>query len=284
MRTAPLLHLSLAAALLLAPGTSVAQTEQYRTADGRTFVSQRDTGTVAAAARLYAAEPTLERAIALGAAQSAIRQYREALQTYSDAVRRWPDAAIAYRWRGHRRLTLRDFDGARADLLRATQLDSTLYGGWYHLGVVSFITGDFATAARAFRTAIPLAPDAGERAGSTDWLWQSLSRSGQHDAAAALLRARPDSVPAGNAYETRLKLYRGQIAPDQVFTPADTAGIQRATLAFGLGSWYLARGDSASGNDWFRRAYAADEGWPAFGFIAAEAALARRARPGGRPE
>jgi ketosteroid isomerase-like protein len=60
-----------------------------------------------------------------------------------------------------------------------------------------------------------------------------------------------------------------------VFTPADTAGTQVATLSYGLGNWYLVRGDSAKARAWFERAVQSG-GWAAFGFIAAERELARK--------
>jgi hypothetical protein len=40
-----------------------------------------------------------------------------------------------------------------------------------------YLRGDFAEAAASFAKAQPIAPDAGELAGSTDW-WMSLSRAG----------------------------------------------------------------------------------------------------------
>jgi hypothetical protein len=77
-----------------------------------------------------------------------------------------------------------------------------------------------------------------------------------------------------NAYARRLELYRGQIGPDQVLTPADTEAIQVATLSYGLGNWYLVRGDTANARTWFERSVRSG-GWPAFGFIVSEAELRR---------
>jgi hypothetical protein len=45
-------------------------------------------------------------------------------------------------------------------------------------------------------------------------------------------------------------------------------------LLYGVGNWYLVRGDTVRARDWFKRAVASG-GWPAFGFLAAEAELAR---------
>ena len=56
-----------------------------------------------------------------------------------------------------------------------------------------------------------------------------------------------------NAYTRRLQLYRGEIGPEAVVTPADTDEVQIATLAYGLGNWYLVRGDKAQARKWFER-------------------------------
>jgi hypothetical protein len=108
----------------------------------------------------------------------------------------------------------------------------------------------------------------------------SLQRAGRDGDAAALLAAMPDSVPraAANAYAQRLRLYRGQIRPEEVFTAGDTGDVQVATLAFGLGNWYLIRGDTARAREWFQRSVQSG-GWPAFGFMASEAELRRLRRP-----
>lgn len=223
---------------------------------------------------LAAAPRDVHRIVQLGIAQSAIRRYREAIATFSRGIAIAPDSGILYRWRGHRYLSVRMLDSARADLEHGLSLDSTLYGCWYHLGVVKYVTGDFAGAAAAFARALPLAPDSGERAGSIDWSWMSLMRAGRRAEAQAVLDRTSAGPPGGNFYDQRLRLYRGQIGPDRVVTPADTADIAAATLSYGLGDWYLLRGDTATARSWFERAVRSG-GWPAFGFIAAEAELKR---------
>jgi hypothetical protein len=121
-----------------------------------------------------------------------------------------------------------------------------------------------------------MAPNPNELAGSTDWLWMSLSRAGRAADASRALAPITDSlsVTTARAYFQRLKLYRGRIAPEDVMTPADTDDITVATLAFGVGNWYLVRGDSARAREWFERSVASG-GWPAFGFIASEVELRR---------
>lgn len=254
------------------------QTVQYRSPAGVEYLAQPgDSALAAAEAALAAAPRDVDSIIRLGLAQSGRRQFREAIATFTRGLEVAPNNGVLYRWRGHRYLSVRVLDSARADLERGLALDSTLYGCWYHLGIVKFVTGDFAGAAAAFARALPLAPEPSERAGSIDWSWMSLSRAGRAAEAQAVLDQNPDSLPVENAYTRWIRLYRGRLAPDQVMTAADTEGVQVATLSYGLGNWYLVRGDTVRAREWFQRSVQTD-GWPAFGFIASEAELRRLAR------
>lgn len=253
-------------------------TPQVVGADGRAYFSLVDSGPVARARAALAADPaSIERIVALGTAQAGARQMREAVETFTRGLAAHPNSALLLRWRGHRHLSVRDFAKAKADLERAARLDSTIYGIWYHLGVLRYVRGDFAGAATAFRKAMRNPPDGGELAGATDWLWMSLMRAGRTEEARAHLASRPDTIPTTVAYAQRLKLYRGEIGPDALFTPADTSDVNVATLGYALGNWHLLRGDTTRARAAFERAIAGG-GWPAFGFIAAEQELKRLAR------
>jgi tetratricopeptide (TPR) repeat protein len=261
-------------------GVSHAQSVQYRSKAGTVFRAQADTGPIARATALLDASPRdVSRYIGLAVAQSGARQFREAIATLTRGLAIAPNDVMLLRWRGHRFITVREFGKARADLSRGFALDSTNYGILFHYGVLKFIEGDFNGAADLFARAQPRAPDGGERAGSTDWRWMSLSRAGRHAEAAAMLASRPDSLPTtpGYAYVTRLRLYRGELTPATLFGPGDTTDVQIATLSYGVGNWFLSRGDSAKAREAFLRAVASG-GWPGFGFIASEAEL-RRLRP-----
>lgn len=264
-----------ALAAVLSAADAAAQRPQYRSPAGIVYRSLPDTGPVARARAAAEAEPrNVQRLIALGIAQSGAREFREAIATFTRGLAIAPDDPILYRWRGHRHLTLRQFDRADADFAHGLARDSTVYGIWYHLGVLRFVQGRFDAAADAFARAQPRAPDAGELAGSTDWRWMSLARAGRRAEADAMLRTRPDSLPTTVAYARRLRLYRGEIPADSLLTPRDTGDVDVATLGFALGNWYLVAGDTARARTAFARAVASG-GWPAFGFIAAEAELRR---------
>jgi tetratricopeptide (TPR) repeat protein len=252
-----------------------AQSVQYRSPAGVEYRSQVDTGAIARAESALAADPrNVDLIIQLGTAQSGARQFREAIATFTRGLAIAPDNALLLRWRGHRYLSVREFDRAMSDLTRGSRLDSTIYGIWYHLGIVRYSHRDFVGAVEAFMRAQPRAPDAGELAGATDWLWMSLMRAGRGEEARAMLARHPDSLAVANAYARRLKLYRGEIGADEVMTPADTADVQVATLSYGVGNWYLVRGDLKRARTWFQRSISSG-GWPAFGFIMSEIELRR---------
>jgi len=261
--------------MALATGQTGAPSVQYRSPQGVEYRSLPDTDAIKGARAALAADPrNITRLIDLGVAESGARQYREAIATFTRGLELEPNNALLLRWRGHRYLSVREFDRASADLTRGAAIDGTIYGIWYHLGVIQYLRGDFAAAAGSFAKAQPIAPDAGELAGSTDWLWMSLSRAGRGADAKAMLDRRPEK-PVTNAYTRRLQLYRGEIGPDAVVTPADTDEVQIATLAYGLGNWYLVRGDKAQARKWFERSVQASGGWPGFGFIVSEVELRR---------
>jgi tetratricopeptide (TPR) repeat protein len=270
--------LTVGSAIALGPALDARQAGpqpvQYRSPDGVEYRALPETDAVKSARAALDADPrNISKLIDLGVAQSGVRQFREAIATFTRGLEIEPDNALLLRWRGHRYLSVREFDRAFADLTRGGKLDPTIYGIWYHLGVVQFLRGDFTDAAASFARAQPIAPDPGELAGSTDWLWMSLSRAGRGAEAKAMLDRRPEK-PVANAYTRRLQLYRGEIGPDAVVTAADTEDVQVATLAYGLGNWYLVRGDKVEARRWFERAIESG-GWPGFGFIVSEAELRR---------
>ena len=264
------------AVVLVAP-LAPAQTVQYRSRAGVAFSAQADTGAVARADSVLSADPrNVDKIIALGLAQASVRQYRDAIRTFSRGMKIAPKNPLLYRWRGHRYISTGDTRRALADLKRGNALDSTNYDIWYHLGVAHFIRGEFKAAAHDFGHAQKLAPNSNELAGSSDWLWMSLSRAGRTAEAQAALAPITDTltITSAVAYQRRLQLYRGKIGPDAALTAADTGDVQIATLSYGVGNWYLVRGDTANARTWFQRAVTSG-GWPAFGFFAAEADLRR---------
>jgi tetratricopeptide (TPR) repeat protein len=274
------------AALALSPAVDAVpapQAVQYRSPANVEYRSLPDTDAIKSAQAALAADPrNVARIIDLGVAQSGARQFREAIATFTHGLEIAPDHAMLLRWRGHRYISVREFDRALADLTRGAELDKANYGIWFHLGVLQYIRGEFAAAAGSFALAQPIAPDPNELAGVTDWLWMSLNRAQRGAEAKAMLESRRgDALPADYVYTRRLRLYRGDIGSGQLLTAADTDDVQVATLAYALGNWHLLQGDQPQAREWFERSIKSG-GWPAFGFIVSEVEL-RRLRSGPPP-
>ena len=105
------------------------QSVQYRSAAGVEYRSLPDSDAVKAARAALEADPrSIARIIDLGVAQSGARQFREAIATFTRGLEIEPANALLLRWRGHRYLSVREFDRAFADLTRGGAIDSTIYG------------------------------------------------------------------------------------------------------------------------------------------------------------
>src|SRR4051812_8834046 len=75
-----------------------AQSVQYRSAAGVEYRAQADTGAVARAQSALAADPrNVARIIDVGVAQSGVRQFREAIETFTRSLAIAPNEAMLYR-------------------------------------------------------------------------------------------------------------------------------------------------------------------------------------------
>ena len=287
---------ALTAAAVRAEGQSV----QYRSPAGIEYRSQPDTGAIARAEKELAADPrNVNRIIDLGVAQSGVRQFREAISTFSRGIVIAPGNAVLYRWRGHRYLSVREFDKAIADLKRAARLiaeksipdqvepdgdpnpqnvptSTSHFNIWYHLGLAYYLKGDFESAARAYRECMKYSEKSDDRLVATsDWLYMTLRRRGRKAEADAVLKPiTPELKVIENApYWNRLLMYKGRKTPEELLGPKDDP-VDLATYGYGVGNWYLYTGQTDRAREVFQRVVAGPQ-WNAFGYIAAEVDLAR---------
>lgn len=246
----------------------------------------------------YEADPAdADAAIWLGRRLGYLGHYREAIDVFTDGIREHPDDPRLYRHRGHRYISVRALDRAIEDLEHAARLiggtedrvepdgqpnaagipRSTLHTNiWYHLGLARYVTGDFVRAAHAFRQGLDISPNDDMRVAMADWLWLSLTRLGRDDEAAALLDdvlTDDMEILENTAYYRRLQLYRGDLPADSLLPPGSDA-LALATYGYGLGTWHLLRGDTTAARALYDDLMATGY-WPAFGYLAAEAELAR---------
>ncbi|HEV3049044.1 MAG TPA: hypothetical protein VGX50_01965, partial [Longimicrobium sp.] len=198
----------------------------------------------------------------LGRRVAYLGRYRDAIDIFSEGVRKHPNDPRMYRHRGHRFITVREFDLAVRDLEAAARLlrgrpdevepdgvpnarnvpRSTLHGNvWYHLGVAYYLRGDFNRALYGFRNALAVATNDDSRVAASDWLYMTLRRLGRTAEAAAVLEPiRQDmDVIENQSYHRRLLLYKGLLPPDSLLGGNAGDAVTEATLGYGVGNWHL---------------------------------------------
>lgn len=226
-------------------------------------------------------------------------RYKDAIGIFTKAIARWPQDARLYRHRGHRLLTLRCFDDAIRDFEAAAKLikgkedviepdglpnsknipTSTLQSNiWYHLGLAYYLKGDFKKAEKAYIECMKVSKNNDMLAATTHWYYMTLRRMEKNPQAARLLEAIDGDfeVIENDDYLKLLRLYRGEVRAEMLLTDigekADSLG--NASLGYGIGNWYLYNRDSVRAESILRKIVAGNQ-WASFGYIAAEAELAR---------
>lgn len=250
-------------------------------------------------ANLKAAEDELvktpESADALiwvGRRQGYLWQYRNAITTFTKGIDKFPRDARFYRHRGHRYITVRNFDAAISDFEQAVSLvsgtkdeiepdgapnaagvpRSTLqFNIWYHLGLAYYLKGDFANAKRAYEECLKVSDNDDSITATTDWQWMTFMRMGDKAGAAKVLeRITPKmDILENGSYHRRLLMYKGLEKPEALLDTTNADDLTIATQGYGVGNYYRVIGDQAKAKEIFDRVLAGKQ-WAAFGYIAAE--------------
>lgn len=271
----------------------------------RTFPLAADTRSryeaqLAEARASYDRAPTNADSIVwLGRRLAYLGRIRESIDVYTRGITLHPNNAWLYRHRGHRYVTVRDFPRAIADFERAATLVrgtpdqiepdgqpnalnqpiGTLHSNIdYHLALAYYLSGDFARALPVYQRELAGTINDDRRVSITHWYYMALRRLGRTDEAARILTpiSRDMKVIENETYLKLLLLYKGEIPADSVLSTnaSGEMSVTDATAAYGIGNWHLYNGRAADAERIFRRILAGGQ-WGAFGYIAAEAEVAR---------
>lgn len=224
-------------------------------------------------------------------------RYRDAIEMFSRGIAEHPDDARMYRHRGHRLITVRDFDGAIKDYEKAVLLikgqpdelepdgqpnaagqpRTTLHFNiWYHLGLAYYLKGDYEKALNAYHECMKVSHNDDSVTATSDWMWMTLMRLNRKAEAAKVLdRITPKmDILENGSYHRRLLMYKGLEKPEALLDPSNADGLTIATQGYGVGNWYYVTGNAARAREIFGMVVASPN-WAAFGYIAAEADLQR---------
>jgi tetratricopeptide (TPR) repeat protein len=223
-------------------------------------------------------------------------QYREAIDIFTEGIAKFPEDARFYRHRGHRYISVREFNNAVRDLEKAGELVegtedrvepdgmpnaqniplSTLHTNiWYHLGLAYYLQHEFDKAVPVYQKGIDACRNDDMLTAFTHWAYMTYRRLGQEEAAAEVVKpihADMEIIENQSYYQLCL-LYKGERTVDELYDSGDTGTPSNDALAYGIGSWYLYNEDSGQAEAVFR-AILDGGNWASFGYIAAEAELA----------
>ncbi len=224
-------------------------------------------------------------------------RYREAVEVFSQGLRIHPGSPRLLRHRGHRYITLREFDKAIEDLAKAAEkvegspdeiepdgspnpanvprstLKTNIY---YHLGLAHYLKGELDLAWGAYQKCLELSRVNDDMlCASTHWAYMTLCRLGRRADADALLSPIHENMEIleNHAYHRLLMMYKtGEIPPQWRNLEEDSLEI--VTAGYGIGNWLLCAGRVEEAQAVFTRLLSGNS-WPAFGYISAENDLMR---------
>lgn len=233
----------------------------------------------------------------MGRRTAYLGEYREAVRIFTEGAYKFPEDPRMFRHRGHRYLTLREFDKAIADLQNAVGLmkgesdrtepdglpnplnqpTSTLKSNvWYHLGLAHYLKGNFDDSVQAYENGLDLELTEDMRVAFVYWYYMALKRSGRDESAGAVLDTIHEDIELieNDTYLNLLLVFKGIFSPGHLVDNSADA-LENSTLGYGIGNWHFMNGRTDRAYQFWQDVYETGQ-WPAFGFIAAESELAGR--------
>jgi tetratricopeptide (TPR) repeat protein len=251
---------------------------------------------LAEARKNYAANPNdADNIIWYGRRTAYTGDFRGAIEIYSEGIEKFPQDDRMYRHRGHRYISIREFDRAVADLEQAAKLIegkqnetepdgqpneqnipvSSRHGNiWYHLGLAYYLKHDWENAFRAYRNGFNAGRNDDNRVSTTHWLYMIKRRMGDEEGAAKVLDVISADMNAieNISYHKLCLFYKGEISVRELIGDGEDTPTG-AAAAYGLANWYYYTGEHEKAQEHLQALVETDS-WAAFGFIAAEADLA----------
>lgn len=250
------------------------------------------------AQRRYDAEPeNPETIIWLGRRMGYLTRYKEAIEIFSKGLELYPESYKLLRHRGHRYLSIRQFDLALTDFSAAARLirgvadefepdgipnaagtptSTNHFNIWYHLGLTHYLLGDYNAALESYTACRDFCPNDDSITALTNWRYNTLLRLGRKDEAHSLLEPISEQMTLLDdpGYYHLLLHYKGLRDEQDILNLDGDGNLESITIAYGIANRARSDGQSEKAVDLFKRILKCDF-WSAFGYIAAEVDMFR---------
>ncbi len=280
-------------------GQTLLEDSLFTTPLGKTYEipapSEKALEQYAAAQAKYQANPEdVEAIIWYGRRTAYLGQYRQAIEIFSKGLEKFPNEPRLYRHRGHRYISIREYEKAIEDLKRASELIegkpdeiepdgmpnpqnipvSSLQGNiWYHLGLAYYLTHQYEEAYTAYLNCRETGNHYDNIVSSTHWLYMIQQRLGNPGKADSLLEPiHPDSTVIENqSYADLCRLYKGWIPVDSLIQEGP-GNPSNDAVRYGVANWHLYHGDTAQAKQMMEE-LVNENAFTSFGYLAAESDL-----------
>lgn len=236
----------------------------------------------------------VEALIWYGRRTAYLGRYGDAISIYTDGIDRFAEEPRLYRHRGHRYISIRQFDKAITDFKKAGELIigteneiepdgmpnaqnipvSTLHGNiWYHLGLAYYLTHDYENAYATYLKCRASGELPDNIVSSTHWLYMIQQRLENKELASDMLKpieAKMDVIE-NQSYHELCKLYKGLIPIDSLLQ-TETGSPSNDAIRYGLANWYFYN-DQHDKAKKIMTDMVESKSWSSFGYIAAESDL-----------
>lgn len=244
---------------------------------------------------IYETNPEdVEAIIWYGRRTAYLGQYQAAIDIYSKGIDSFPDEPKLYRHRGHRYISIREYDLAIADFEKAAELIegtaneveedgmpnalnipvSTLHGNiYYHLGLAYYLTHDYEKAYDAYLNCRESGSKYDNIVSSTHWLYMIQQRLENPTKADSMLAPiNQDSTVIENQSYADLCLLYKEILPLDSVMPSGPGSPSNDAVRYGVANWYLYNGDTARAKSMMNELINT-QAFSSFGYLAAESDL-----------
>jgi tetratricopeptide (TPR) repeat protein len=220
-----------------------------------------------------------------------------AIKVFTKGIELFPNDPRFYRHRGHRYISIREFEQASQSLEIAAKLISgtqnkmepdglpnalgipisSLHGNtWYHLGLAYYLQHDWTNALRTYTNGFNAARNDDNKVSTTHWRYMILRRMGLHAEAEKVLSAISPgmNVIENTNYYNLCLFYKGILSLDAL-TDGLTDNPGGAAISYGVANWHFVEGNFEEAEKQLD-ALTSSNSWTSFGFIAAESDLFHR--------